>query len=112
MNHPDAEASPVNRFLQLRTRKHRLFFVTGFCLFATAALFRYEKSQCLDANGAVLWESSGIYWSGQDSEPVITPAGGTNIKSIRINFIPPLIFRNDRPVSVLAAPSTTAPTSR
>jgi hypothetical protein len=89
-NDPPSEsgARPPRRALSLRKR---LTIVIAFVCFGILALLRWERWQCLDAQGFVLNESKGVLWSWQEAAPAIAPAGTTVIVYRKINFIPPLV---------------------
>src|SRR5207248_5027497 len=89
-NDPASEsgARPPRRALRMRKR---LTIVIAFVCFGLVAMLRWERWQCLDAQGSMLNEFRGVLWSWQDAAPAIAPAGTTVIVYRKINFIPPMI---------------------
>jgi len=68
----------------------RLTVVGLLVVFATLVNLRWERWQCLDANGKVLGESSRWLWSFQESEPAMISAGGIEIVYHKWHFVPPV----------------------
>src|SRR5690349_9745500 len=85
---PDAAARRTARVLPL---KKRLAIIAAVAAFGLAALLRWERWQCLDANGRVLAQSSAWLWSGQHLDHPIIPRGASQVESRTFHLVPPIL---------------------